>query len=79
MSQRTDEVYGTCRRAAALARLRAEAPALLQALKRMREVFDQLSEGDSRDLDATSVDQPIESDGLRGCDISISKAEGRSE
>jgi hypothetical protein len=42
----------------------------------MREVFEQLSD-DWRELDATYVDQLIDSDGLRGCDIAIAKAEGR--
>jgi hypothetical protein len=55
----------------------AAAPEMLAALKRMREVFEQLSEGDWRRLDATYVDQLIESDGLHGCDKAIAKAEGR--
>jgi hypothetical protein len=52
---------------------------MLAALKRMREVFEQLSDGDWRSLDATYVDQLIASDGLRGCDKVIAKAEGRDE
>jgi hypothetical protein len=55
----------------------AAAPEMLAALKRMREVFEQLSDGDWRSLDATYVDQLIESDGLHGCDQAIAKAEGR--
>jgi len=58
-------------------RLLAAAPEMLAALKRMREVFEQLSDGDWRMLDATYVDQLIESDGLHGCDKAIAKAEGR--
>jgi hypothetical protein len=57
--------------------LLAAAPEMLAALKRMREVFEQLSDGDWRMLDATYVDQLIESDGLHGCDKAIAKAEGR--
>lgn len=57
----------------------AAAPEMLAALKRVREVFEQLSDGDWRELDATYVDQLIESDGLFGCDRAIAKAEGRSE
>lgn len=55
------------------------APELLGTLRRMREVFEQLSEGDWRHMDATYVDQLIESDGLNGCDQAIARAEGRSE
>ena len=57
----------------------AAAPELLAVLKRMREVFEQLSDGDWRHMDATYVDQLIDSDGLLGCDRAIAKAEGRSE
>lgn len=66
-------------RAADTARILAAAPEMLAALKRMREVFEQLSDGDWRSLDATYVDQLIASDGLRGCDKVIAKAEGRDE
>ena len=55
------------------------APDMLATLRRMREVFEQLSDGDWRHMDATYVDQLIESDGLLGCDRAIAKAEGRSE
>jgi hypothetical protein len=58
-------------------RLMAAAPEMLKALKRMREVFEQLADGDWRTLDATYVDQLIESDGLHGCDQAIAKAEER--
>jgi len=58
-------------------RLMAAAPDMLAALKRMREVFEQLADGDWRMLDATYVDQLIESDGLHGCDQAIATAEGR--
>jgi hypothetical protein len=61
---------------AANVRLIAAAPDMLAALLRVREVFEQLSEGDWRELDATYVDQLIESDGLRGCDRAIAKATG---
>jgi len=60
-------------------RLLAAAPEMLATLKRMREVFEQLADGDWRMLDATYVDQLIESDGLHGCDQAIAKAEGRDE
>lgn len=60
-------------------RLIAAAPAMLSALRRMRELFEQLSDGDWRHMDATYVDQLIESDGLHGCDQVIAKAEGRSD
>lgn len=59
-------------------RLAKAAPALLSALRRMREVFEQLSDGDWRHMDATYVDQLIESDGLLGCDQAISEAQGRN-
>lgn len=65
--------------AADTVRILAAAPEMLAALKRMREVFEQLSDGDWRSLDATYVDQLIASDGLRGCDKVIAKAEGRDE
>jgi len=55
------------------------APEMLATLKRLREVFEQLSDGDWRHMDATYVDQLIESDGLLGCDKVIAKAEGSSE
>lgn len=60
-------------------RLAKAAPDLLRLVGRLREVFEQLSDGDWRELDATYVDQLIESDGLRGCDIAIAQATGRSE
>ena len=60
------------------ARLIAAAPAMLLALKRMREVFEELDD-DWRHMDATYVDQLIASDGLHGCDQVIAKAEGRGE
>lgn len=56
------------------ARLIAAAPEMLATLKRMREVFEQLSDGDWRHMDATYVDQLIDSDGLLGCDQAITKA-----
>lgn len=58
------------------AHLIAAAPSLLATIKRMREVFEQLSDGDWRILDASYVDELIESDGLRSCDLAIAKAEG---
>jgi hypothetical protein len=58
-------------------RLLNAAPHLLMALGRMREIFEQLSDGDWRELDATYVDQLIESDGLHGCDIALAKAKGK--
>lgn len=53
------------------------APEMLATLKRLREVFEQLGDGDWRRIDATYVDQLIESDGLLGCDKVIAKAEGK--
>lgn len=53
------------------------APEMLRVLRRVREVFEQLSDGDWRHLDATYVDQLIESDGLHACDQVIALAEGR--
>lgn len=58
-------------------RLMAAAPELLRLIGRLREVFEQLSDGDWRHLDATYVDQLIESDGLHACEQAIAKAEGR--
>ena len=58
-------------------RLVKAAPDLLRLVGRLREVFEQLSDGDWRELDATYVDQLIESDGLRGCDIAIAQATGK--
>jgi hypothetical protein len=63
---------------AANALLIAAAPEMLATIKRLREVFEQLSDGDWRHLDATYVDQLIEGDGLVGCDRVIAKAEGRA-
>lgn len=60
-------------------RLLAAAPKMLATLRRVREVFEQLSAGDWRHMDAAYVDQLIESDGLLGCDQAIAKAEGRGE
>lgn len=60
-------------------RLSKAAPDLLRLVGRLREVFEQLSDGDWRELDATYVDQLIESDGLHACDRAIAKAEGRDE
>lgn len=58
-------------------RLMAAAPELLLLVKRLREVFEPLSDGDWRHLDATYVDELIESDGLEACARAIAKAEGR--
>lgn len=68
-----------CGESEANAHLIAAAPDLLATVKRLREVFEQLSDGDWRHLDATYVDQLIESDGLIGCDQVIAKAKGRTE
>lgn len=60
-------------------RLLAAAPEMLLALMRARDVFEELKYGSWRNMDATYVDQLIESNGLLGCEQAIAKAEGRSE
>lgn len=65
-----------CEDRKANAYLIAAAPDMLAALEQMREVFEQLSDGDWRSMDATYVDQLVESYGLRGCDVAIAKAKG---
>lgn len=60
-------------------RLAKAAPDLLRMVRRLREVFEQLSDGDWRELDATYVDQLIDGDGLHGCDLAIAHATGRIE
>lgn len=53
------------------------APDMLLALMRARDVFEELKYGSWRNMDATYVDQLIESNGLLGCEQAIAKARGQ--